>query len=119
MALVTLLKTGNARLEQTRSPENPFSRVPLAPPKRQPTSSGKPFARSPEDYPGHENASIANISHDSDSERLAKVAPGSTVFVLTSQKTEIAKYACEPKLQGFPAEDALAKQYLEQKSLVT
>ena len=35
---------------------------------------------------------------------------------LTSQMTEIAKYACEPRLQGLPAEDALAKQYLEQKS---
>ena len=35
---------------------------------------------------------------------------------LTSQTTEIAKYACEPRLQVLPAEDALAKQYLEQKS---
>ena len=37
----------------------------------------------------------------------------------TSQKTEIAKYACKPKWQRLIAEDALAKQYLEQKSLVT
>ena len=44
---------------------------------------------------------------------------GSTVFILTSQKIEIAKYACEPKRQGLLAEDALAKQYLEQKKLVT
>ena len=37
---------------------------------------------------------------------------GSMVFTLTSQKTEIVKNVCEPKLQGFLAEDALAKQYL-------
>ena len=44
---------------------------------------------------------------------------GSTVLKLTSHKTEIAKSACEPKWQGLLAEDALAKFYLEQKSLVT
>ena len=44
---------------------------------------------------------------------------GSTVLILTSQKTEIAKSAFEPKWQGVFAEDALAKQYLEHKSLVT
>ena len=44
---------------------------------------------------------------------------GSTVFVLTSQKTEIAKSACEPKWQGLLTEDALGKLHLEQKSLVT
>ena len=36
---------------------------------------------------------------------------GSTVFILTSQKTEIAKYACEPRWQSLFAEDVLAKQY--------
>ena len=41
---------------------------------------------------------------------------GGTVFSFTSQRTEIAKYACESKLPGLPAEDALAKQYLEQES---
>ena len=44
---------------------------------------------------------------------------GSTVFILIFQKTEIAKSACEPKWQGLLAEDALAKLYFGQKSLVT
>ena len=44
---------------------------------------------------------------------------GTTVFTLNSQKTEIAKCAGESKWQGLLAEDALAKLYLEQKSLVT
>ena len=44
---------------------------------------------------------------------------GTTVFTLNSQKTEMAKSAGEPKWQGVLAEDALAKLYLEQKSLVT
>ena len=39
----------------------------------------------------------AHISHDLDSERPTKVAPRSTVFLLASQKTEIATYACEPR----------------------
>ena len=34
---------------------------------------------------------------------------GSTVFILTSQKTEIAKSACEPKWQGLLAQDAPAE----------
>ena len=42
---------------------------------------------------------------------------GSFVFLLISQKTHIAKSAYEPKLQRLLAEDALAKLYLEQKSL--
>ena len=37
---------------------------------------------------------------------------GCTIFLLTSEKTEIAKCACEPKLQRLPAEEALAKQVL-------
>ena len=44
---------------------------------------------------------------------------GSTVFRLTSQKTEIAISACEPKLQGLLAEDALVNKHVELKSLVT
>ena len=32
------------------------------------------------------------------------------MFMRTSQKTEIAEYACEPRRQGLLAEDALAKQ---------
>ena len=36
---------------------------------------------------------------NSDSERAAKVAEAQ--FVLTSPKTEIATYACGPKLRGF------------------
>ena len=44
---------------------------------------------------------------------------GIIIFILTFPKTEIAKYVCEPKLQVLFAEDALAKQYFEQKSLAT
>ena len=44
---------------------------------------------------------------------------GSTVFILTSQMTEIAKCAREPRVQGLLAGNALVKQYLEQKTLVT
>ena len=44
---------------------------------------------------------------------------GSTVFILTSLKIEIATYAQEPKLQGFRAEDAMRDLFHEQKSLVT
>ena len=44
---------------------------------------------------------------------------GSTVIILTSQKTEIAKSACEPKWQWLLAEDALGKLHFGQKSLVT
>ena len=64
----------------------------------------------------------AHISQDSVSERPTKVwypNQGSTVFILTSQKTEIAKSACEPKSQGLLAEDALAKLYLGHESLAT
>ena len=42
-----------------------------------------------------------------------------TVFILTSQKTEIARSARRPKSQGLRAEDALAEPYLVQKILVT
>ena len=40
------------------------------------------------------------------------------VYILTSQKTEIAISACELKLRGLLAEDALAKQYFEPKSFL-
>ena len=43
---------------------------------------------------------------------LRKWHPGSTVFVLTSQKTEMAKSASEQILRGLLAGSALAKQYL-------
>ena len=39
--------------------------------------------------------------------------------LLTSRRTEIAKYAREPPLQVLLAESALVDQYLEQKNLVT
>ena len=38
-----------------------------------------------------------------------------TVLILTSRKTEIARSARGPKLQGPRAEDALAESYLVQK----
>ena len=37
----------------------------------------------------------------------------STVFILISLKTEIARSVNRPKLQGHQAEDAMAKLYLE------
>ena len=43
----------------------------------------------------------------------------STVFILTSRKTEIARSVRGPKLQGHRAEDASAEPYLVQKILVT
>ena len=42
-----------------------------------------------------------------------------TMFILISLRTDIARSVKGPKLQGPHAEDAMAKQYLEQKSLVT
>ena len=47
---------------------------------------------------------------------LQKWHPRSTVFLLTSRKIEIAR---SPRSQGPLAEDEMANQYLEQKSLVT
>ena len=41
---------------------------------------------------------------------------GITVSILTSPKTEIATCACEPKLRGFRAEDAMRDLFHEQKS---
>ena len=43
----------------------------------------------------------------------------STVFILTSRQTEIARSVKGPKLQGPHAEDAMAKPYLELQILVT
>ena len=37
----------------------------------------------------------------------------STVFILTSRRTEVATSACEPKIQGLRAEDAIVELYLE------
>ena len=62
----------------------------------------------------------AHIAQDSDTERPTKVASKSRkhgIDIHFTKKTETAKYACE--LQGLLAEYALAKEYLEQKSLVT
>ena len=58
------------------------------------------FADNPEDT---EVPAPAHISQDSDSERPTKVASkkGSTVFILTSERPKIAKYACEQKHKGF------------------
>ena len=42
----------------------------------------------------------------------------STVFILTSRKTEVARSARGPKSQGPRAEDVLAESYLVQKFLV-
>ena len=42
-----------------------------------------------------------------------------TVFILTSRRTKIARFASEPRLQGLFAENALTQPYLEQKNLVT
>ena len=44
---------------------------------------------------------------------------GSTVFILISLKTEIARSVKGPKLQGPHAEDPMAEPHLVQKSLVT
>ena len=43
----------------------------------------------------------------------------STVFILISLKTEIARSVKGPKLQGTHAEDAMAKPYLELQILLT
>ena len=66
-----------------------------------------------------EVSALANTSQDSDSERHTKVHPGSKVFVQTFLKTEIAKSASEPRVQGLLAGSGMVKQYLVQKNLVT
>ena len=64
----------------------------------------------------------ARISQDSDLERSYECGiknQGSTVFIPNPQKTDIAKSVRGPELQGPLAEDALAKLYFKQKTLVT
>ena len=48
----------------------------------------------------------AHISQDLDQEQKVVSKSRSILFILTSQKTEIAESACEPKRQGLLAEDA-------------
>ena len=61
----------------------------------------------------------ASTSQDSVSERPQKSGiEKSTVFILTSRKTEIAKSARDQRLQGLLAGSALAMQYLGQKTIV-
>ena len=63
----------------------------------------------------------AGSSHEPpDPEPPPKVVSGKhTAFILTSRRTEIAKSAEEPKLQGLPAESAPAPKYTAQEILVT
>ena len=64
--------------------------------------------------------SHASSSHGLSLERTRRSDLGKhTVFILTSRKTEIARSAIGPKLQGPRAEDVLAESYLVQKILVT
>ena len=62
--------------------------------------------------------SHASSSHEASSEPTFKRILVSTVFILISLKTEIARSVRVPKLQGPHAEDAMAKPYLELKNLV-
>ena len=63
----------------------------------------------------------ARISQDSDLERPTKVESKSRKHSIfpNPQKTDIAKSVRGPELQGPLAEDALAKLYFKQKTLVT
>ena len=62
----------------------------------------------------------ASTSRKSDSEPPRKaVSEKRTIFVHFSRKTEIAKCAREPRLQGPSAESALVMQHFGQKTLVT
>ena len=64
--------------------------------------------------------SPASSSHGSSLEATParSVDLGITVFILTSRKTEIARFARGPKSQGPHAEDVLAGSYFVQKILV-
>ena len=62
---------------------------------------------------------IASTSHDSDSERPAKVVSRKHSVHTHFPKDRNAEYVCEPKSQGLLAEDALATLCLEQKRLLT
>ena len=67
-------------------------------------------------YPGaHPQALLANKTQN----LREKWSRASTDFILTSRRTEIAKYAGEPHLQELLAGNAVVKPYLEQKVLVT
>ena len=71
-----------------------------------------------ERVPVHRDAPACS-SRESASEPVKKVVRVSTVFVLISLKTEIARSVRGPKLPGPRAENALAQRYLGQKLLVT
>ena len=73
-----------------------------------------------ERVPEHRD-SHASSSHEVSLEPTFKrsVDLGSTVFILISLKTEIARSVRGPKLQGPHAEDAMAKPYLVPQILVT
>ena len=69
-----------------------------------------------------QGGSHASSSHEASSEPTTKTDVRiwvSTVFILISLKTEIARSVNGPKLQGPHAEDAMAKPYLALKNLVT
>ena len=59
--------------------------------------------------------SHASSSHESSLEHPRKVAPGNHSIFFTCRKTEIARSARGPKLQGPRAEDAMAEPYFVQK----
>ena len=66
--------------------------------------------------------SHASSSHEASLEPILKRDVRiwvSTVFVLMSLKTEIARSVKGPKLQGPHAEDAMAEPYFVLKNLVT
>ena len=69
-----------------------------------------------ERFPAHRDAP-ASSSRESASEPRVKVVPtrASTVFILTSRRTKIARFASESRFQGLLAENARAQLYLEQK----
>ena len=63
-----------------------------------------------------QGGSHASSSHEPSLEPIFKRREDigvSTVFILTSLQTEIARSVNGPKLQGLHAEDAMAKPYLE------
>ena len=66
-----------------------------------------------------QGGSHASSSHEASLEPTDVRIGVSTVFILISLKTEIARSVKGPKLQGPHAEDAMAKPYLVLKNLVT
>ena len=62
---------------------------------------------------------IGRISHDSDSERLTKVASKKHSIFRNFRKTEIAKCGCEPKGHGLLAGNALEIKNFGKTNLVT